>query len=208
MTRPPPNRRAFIAGAGALFVSGCTILKTPVVPQLYVLRPMLAPTMGAPVRWRLAIASPEAAQSLDTPRIALTRSATTMDYFANAAWTDPVPLMVQRLLLQSFETGGRIVAVDRDTAGLETDYLLETEIRDFTAHYDTPEGAPQIVVNIQARMVKMPQRDIAGGLNAQQQAQASGNNLDSIVGAFNQACGAALAQITVWALSMSPPSPA
>ncbi len=208
MTRPRFDRRAFFAGAGALFLSRCTLLQAPTAPQLYVLRPTVPPSMGATVRWRLAVAPPDAAQSFDTPRIALSRSATTMDYFANAAWTDPVPLMVQRLLLQSFETSGRIVSVDRDTAGLESDYLLETEIRDFAAHYDSPQGPPQIVVNLQARMVKMPQRDIAGSLTAQQQAQAGSNNLDSIVGAFNQACGAALAQITAWSLNMPAPSSA
>jgi cholesterol transport system auxiliary component len=200
------TRRGFAAGATALFASGCTILQPPMVPRLYVLRPTMTPAMGAPVRWRLAVGAPDAAQSLDTPRIALTRSSTTMDYFANAAWTDRVPLMVQRLLLQSFESSGRILAVDRDTAGLETDYLLETEIRDFTARYDTPDAAPQVVVTIQARMVRMPQREIVGSLTAQQQAQASANTLDSIVTAFNQATGAALSQITGWSLTMPAPS--
>jgi cholesterol transport system auxiliary component len=180
--------------------------QAPMAPQLYVLKPTVTSAMGAPVRWRLAIAAPNAAQSLDTPRIALSRSTTTMDYFANAAWTDPVPLMIQRLLLQAYETSGRIVSVDRDTAGLETDYLLETEVRDFAAHYTDPQGAPQVIVSIQARMVKMPQRDIAGSLAAEQQAQASTNNLDAIVGAFNQATGAALAQITSWSLGMPVPS--
>jgi cholesterol transport system auxiliary component len=201
-----PDRRTLFLSLGAVFLTRCTLVQPPMVPQLYVLKPTIAPEMGGAVRWRLAIAAPNAAQSLDTPRIALSRSATTMDYFANAAWTDPVPLMVQRLLLQAYETSGRIVSVDRDTAGLETDYLLETEVRDFAAHYSDPQGAPQVMVNIQARMVKMPQRDIAGSLAAQQQAQASANNLDSIVGAFNQATGAALAQITSWSLGMPVPS--
>jgi cholesterol transport system auxiliary component len=200
------DRRTLFLSLGAVFLTRCTLVQPPMVPQLYVLKPTIAPEMGGAVRWRLAIAAPNAAQSLDTPRIALSRSATTMDYFANAAWTDPVPLMVQRLLLQAYETSGRIVSVDRDTAGLETDYLLETEVRDFAAHYSDPQGAPQVMVDIQARMVKMPQRDIAGSLAAQQQAQASANNLDAIVGAFNQATGAALAQITSWSLGMPAPA--
>ncbi len=45
------------------------------------------------VPWRLAVATPDAPASLDTARSALTRSATTMDYFANAAWNDRIPLM-------------------------------------------------------------------------------------------------------------------
>jgi len=54
--------------------------------------------------------------------------------------------------------------------------------------------------------VKMPQREIAGSQNTQQQMPASANNLDSIVVAFNQATGAALAQIIGWSLGMPGPA--
>jgi cholesterol transport system auxiliary component len=176
-------------------------------PQLYVLRPQPMPPMGAPVRWRLSVSIPDAPASLDTARIALMRSSSTMDYFANAAWNDRVPLIVQRLLIQTFDASNRIVSVDRDTAGLETDYVLETDIRDFEARYSTPDGAPEITIGIQAKMARMPQREIVDGLNAVQQAQASGNNLDSIVVAFNQAMGAAIAQIANWTLNRPAPPP-
>lgn len=157
------------------------------------------------MNWRLAVAAPDAVASLDTARIALTRSSTTMDYFANAAWTDRVPLLFQRQLIQAFDASGRILSVDRDTSGLEADYVLQTEIRDFQARYDEPEGAPRIVINIQAKLARMPQREIAANLNATQETTASANDLDSIVVAFNQATGAAIAQIVAGTLAM--PSP-
>ena len=50
-------------------------------------------------------------------------------------------------------------------------------------------------INIQAKVARMPQREIAANLNATQQASAAANDLDSIVVAFNQATGAAIAQI-------------
>jgi cholesterol transport system auxiliary component len=175
-------------------------------PQLYALRPEIAAPAGMPVRWRLSVGTPDASASLDTERIALARSATTMDYFANAAWTDRVPATVQRLLVQTFDASNRIVAVDRDTTGTETDYLLQTEVRNFEARYDAPDAAPQILVSIQAKLARMPQREIVASLNVRQQAQASANVLDAIVMAFNQATGAAIAQIANWTLSA--PSPA
>ncbi len=175
-------------------------------PQLYVLRPNIVPPAGAPVRWRLTVGIPDASASLDTERIALSRSATTMDYFANAAWMDPVPAMLQRLLVQTFDASNRITAVARDASGIETDYLLQTEIRDFEARYDTADGAPQVLVLVQARLVRMPQRDVVANLTVRQQAQASANALDSIVIAFNQAAGAAVAQIANWTLSAPTPA--
>jgi cholesterol transport system auxiliary component len=209
---PILDRRQLVLGASAVLAAGCggiQLLPKPMTPQLYVLRPQLMTPMGAPVRWRLAVGTPDAPASLDTERIALTRSTTTMDYFANAAWNDRAPLLLERLLIQAFEQSGRIMAVTRDTAATESDYLLQTEIRGFEAHYDSPDGAPQIMVAIQARLARMPQRDIVGSLNATQQAQAASNSLDSIVLAFDQATAAALAQIVNWALAapQPPPSP-
>jgi len=200
------SRRTAIAAAGAFAVSGCSVLKGPPIPQLYVLRPQVPPSTGPQVSWRLAIAAPDAVASLDTQRIALTRTSTTMDYFANAAWTDRVPLLLQRQLIQAFDSSGRIVSVDRDTSGLEADYLLQTEIREFQARYDTPDGAPQIVIALQAKLARMPQRQIANNINVTQQVAAAANNLDSIVAAFNQAVGAAIGQIIAGTLAM--PSPA
>jgi cholesterol transport system auxiliary component len=204
------QRRQFIAAAGAVLLSGCggiQLLPTPPSPQLYVLRPQPMLPMGAPVPWRLSVGEPDAPAGFDTTRIALSRSATTMDYFANAAWNDRVPLLLQRLLIQTFDNSGRIVAVDRDTAGLENDYLLQTEIHDFEARYDTPDAAPQIIVSIQAKLARMPQREIVAALNATQQAQASANTLDSVVLAFDQAAGAVIAQIAAWTLNAPPPPP-
>ena len=200
------GRRSAILGTGALILSACTVLRGPVIPQLYVLRPQVPPSMGPRVNWRLVVAAPDAVASLDTQRIALTRSATTMDYFANAAWTDRVPLLFQRQLIQAFDSSGRILSVDRDTSGVEADYVLQTEIREFQARYDSPEGAPQIVITIQAKLARMPQREIAANLNVAQQTAAAANDLDSIVVAFNQAAGAAIAQIVGGTLAMpSPP---
>jgi len=204
----PLSRRGAILGAGALIVSACSVLRGPVVPQLYVLRPEVPPSMGPQVKWRLAVAAPDAVASLDTARIALTRSATTMDYFANAAWTDRVPLLFQRELIQAFDSSGRIVSGDRGSTALEADYLLQTESRDFQARYDTPDGAPQIVISVQAKLARMPQREIASNLNVTQQTTAAANDLDSIVMAFNQASGAAIAQIVNGTLAMPSPGAA
>ena len=196
------HRRVFLAAASASLLAACgSILPTPMAPQLYVLRPPAVPPQGTMVPWRLAVAAPDAPASLDTARIALTRSATTMDYFANAAWNDRIPLMFQRLLVQRFDASGRIASVARDTAGLESDYLLETDIHDFQARYDNAEGAPEAVVAIQAKLVRMPQREIVASLNVTQTARASANSLDAVVVAFNQAVGATVDRIATWALA-------
>src|SRR5262245_65769230 len=155
------SRRQAIVGAAAITLSGCAVLRGPTIPQLYILRPQVPASMGPRVSWRLAIATPDAVASLDTARIALTRSTTTLDYFANAAWTDRITLILQRQLIAAFDSSGRILSVDRDTSGLEADYVLQTEVRDFQARYETPDGVPQIVARILAKLARRPQREIA-----------------------------------------------
>ncbi|HEY4265711.1 MAG TPA: ABC-type transport auxiliary lipoprotein family protein [Micropepsaceae bacterium] len=202
------NRRTMILGAGASLLSGCgsiQLIPQPMQPQLYVLRPAIPAAMGARVPWRLSVAPADAPASLDTARIALSRSTNTMDYFANAAWNDRVPLIVQRLLIEAFDASNRIVAVDRDSAGTENDYLLQTEIRDFEARYAMPDGAPEIVISIEAKLTRTTRREIVNSLNVMQRAQAPANNLDSIVSAFNSAAGAAVAQIAAWTLDAPAP---
>jgi len=202
------DRRQVILGGGAMMLSACgslQLIPKPQTPQLYLLRPQIMPPMGTSVSWRLAVGVPDAAASLDTARIALSRSATTMDYYANAAWDDRLPLLLQNLLIETFDASGRIISVGRDTGGLEADYLLQAELRNFEAHYDTPDGAPKIIVSIQAKLARMPQREIVATLNANQQAQASANNLDSVVMAFDQAAAPAIAQIAAWTLAQPNP---
>ena len=204
------DRRQVILGGGAMMLSACgslQLIPKPQTPQLYLLRPQIMPPMGTSVSWRLAVGVPDAAASLDTARIALSRSATTMDYYANAAWDDRLPLLLQNLLIETFDASGRIISVGRDTGGLEADYLLQAELRNFEAHYDTPDGAPKIIVSIQAKLARMPQREIVATLNANQQAQASANNLDSVVMAFDQAAAPAIAQIAAWTLAQPNPPP-
>jgi len=197
-----------LMGAGAVLLSGCgsiSLLPMPMEPQLYLLRPQAMAPMGAPVPWRLAVGTPDASASLDTTRIALSRSATSMDYFANAAWNDRMPLIVQRSLIETFDSSGRVVSVVRDTAGLESDYLLASEIRDFEARYEAAQGAPQITVSIEVKLVRMSDRTIAASFNASSTAPASANNIDSIVLAFDQAAGGAISQIAAWTFSAAVP---
>jgi cholesterol transport system auxiliary component len=208
----PPTRRTLIALTGAsLLVAGCGNIIGPGKPlQLYVLDPPLPARSGAaaqPVNWQLTVALPQAPASLDTERIALNPTPATMDYFANASWPDRLPQLVQSLLLQSFENDGRVGAVARDTSGLHADYMLQTEIHAFQAHYATPDQAPNIVLRIGVTLVHMPDGKIIDHRELHEEARAETNALPAIVAAFNTAMGGMLADIVNWAVATAPPLP-
>ncbi|MGH6888884.1 MAG: ABC-type transport auxiliary lipoprotein family protein [Rhizomicrobium sp.] len=200
------RRRLMLASGAAFALGGCSNLIGPLpAPQIYRLEPLLpAASVGAPVSWQLAIERPEALHALDTERIALSRGAA-MDYYADAEWNDTVPRLVQSLLVQAFGQGGRIAGVAPESEGLRADYLLATAIRDFEAQYDSENGAPTAVVAIAAKLLDARGK-VLSSLEARGTARAARNSVPDVVTAFDEALGAALAQIVVWTLKVSPPS--
>jgi cholesterol transport system auxiliary component len=198
------RRRALRAAASLVPLTGCSLLFPQSPPQLYRLTPRTDDAPTAPlVRGQLVIGAPMAPQSFDTERIALTRNRSTLDYFAGAAWTDRVPVLLQALLVEAFENSGRIVAVSRDSSDLTPDDLLVTELRAFEARYtDATEQPPTVVVRMVVKLVKMPDHQIVNSMLAAEQAATAHNDLVSVVDAFDVAVGRVLTRIVDWTLSL------
>ncbi|HEY1708549.1 MAG TPA: ABC-type transport auxiliary lipoprotein family protein [Rhizomicrobium sp.] len=200
-----PSRRLLLLGGASLGLAACSGIIGPVGDmQLYLLKPSLAKTPGRPVNWRLTVLRPDSPQSLDTNRIAISRSPTTMDYYAGAIWTDRLPPLVQDWVVQAFETSGRIGSVAADSAGARSDYDLDLDVRNFEARYDTPDGAPTAVVRIHAKLLTRLKQTIIDDYETGHEAPASANSIDAAVMAFDQAFGAVLADIVDWTLKTAP----
>ncbi|MDE1986910.1 MAG: membrane integrity-associated transporter subunit PqiC [Alphaproteobacteria bacterium] len=202
------SRRLLLAGAG-LVLAGCTasdLLGTPAQPKLYVLRPRPAAAPGPNVSWALSILTPDAAAGLDSDRIAIFRPPATLDYYADAAWPDQLPVLLQSAVLQAFEASGRIAKVAPDSDAPHADYVLATDLRDFEARYDQPDGIPTAVVRIQARLLNAVTRDVVDNFDASEEVPAAQNSVDAAVEALDTALGRALAQIVAWALRAPPPA--
>src|SRR3546814_3947455 len=65
-------------------------------------------------------------------------------------------LMVQTLMVESFQNSQRIVSVGRESIGLRSDFILKTEIREFQSE----AFSNQVRVGMDAKLVKMPDRKI------------------------------------------------
>jgi cholesterol transport system auxiliary component len=196
-----PSRRALVLIATAsLALAGCGIGPTNPPAQIYVLDPDFTALPDAPkVDWGLAVARPDVADVHDTERLALQRGQT-MDYYADAQWTDSAPRLLQSLLVEAFEKSGRIGAVARDSGGVRGDYILTGEVRHFEAQYDSGNAAPNVVVDIEAKLLTLPRRDVVATLDSTHQVRAAQNSVPAVVAAFNQATGAALEEIAAWTL--------
>jgi cholesterol transport system auxiliary component len=167
-------------------------------PQLYTLSPARDFPASLPrAKGQLLIEVPVAPGGLDTERIALMHSPVTLDYFANAAWTDRAPLMVQSLLVESFENSGRVGAIGRESLALRADWILKPELRDFTAIYGGA-GTPAVRIRIALKLVHMPDRAIVAQRTVEAEQTASQNAVTAVVEAFDVALHRAMQEIVSW----------
>ncbi len=202
------SRRAVFAGASGLILAGCSDLVGPLAaPKLYVLTPPpLAPVPGPKVDWALSIAMPEATAGLDADRIAILRPPSGLDYYANAAWADRLPVLAQAVLVEAFESSSRIAAVMPESDGARTDYVLTIDLREFAARYDAGEGAPLATVRLGVRVVNARTRKISGTAVFGKDVRAAANSVADAVAALTTAYGAVLAELVPWVLDRSAPT--
>jgi len=201
------GRRQVIVGTASFTLlaalAGCSVLQgvnTPV--NLYTLTPKTTfPEALPPVDWQLVVETPVSATSLNTSRIALQRTPLTFEYYADAAWTDNAPAMVQTLLIESFESTKRISGVGREAIGLRPDYILLTDLREFEAVYDGDNPIPMIWIRMNAKLVKLPERRIVASDTFGEKFPAAGGKLTDIVAGFDEALGRTFKQIVLFTLA-------
>jgi cholesterol transport system auxiliary component len=196
-----PRLSSALALCGCLLLGGCAAalqLATAEPPRLYDLTPKSTfaddlPTVPA----RLSVEVPTATAGLNSARIALRPTPTTLEYYAGASWIDVVPVMVQNLLLESLDNTGKVDVLGREVVGVRADLALLTHIREFQAEYDTA-GAPQVRVRMQARLIRLPRRTSIAAVSEEHVVRAKNTSLPSIVDAFDEAFGKSLKRIVEW----------
>jgi cholesterol transport system auxiliary component len=195
-------RHAILLGA-ALTLAGCAALIPGDSPQLYVLSPKSTFEENLPhVDWQLIVELPVAAAGLNTTRIAVSRTPLTMEYYARANWTDRAPVLVQTLLIESFENSGKIVSVGRESIGLRSDYVLKTELREFEA---VEEGGRTLThVRINAKLIKMPERSIIAATTGERKVPVESRGIDGVIAAFDDALGKVMKRVVEWTLTTPP----
>jgi cholesterol transport system auxiliary component len=202
------DRRALlVSSASALVLAGCSnIIGPPDASTIYLLKTQIPPApAGQRLAWQLTVEQPDAPDALDSMRIAIVRSTLEMDYYANAQWPDRLPDLVQGALMEGFDATNRISA-GRNSDGLRSDYVLTTDITDFQARYDVPDGVPTIVVRINARLVGSRSRAVLQSKSFRIEVPATANSVPAAVDAFDQALATVVSQIVDWTLTAPPPA--
>lgn len=188
--------------AAGLILAGC-IGKLPgsgAPPKLYDLTPKSTFDQDLPkVSWQLIVQEPVAAANIDTARIIARQTPLTVEYYKGVAWIDRAPRMVQTLIIESFERTNKIVSVGREAIGLRADYILKPDLREFEADY-TRGSVPSVLVRMNVKLIKMPERTIVGSATFESRIEAEGTSMEAIVTAYNEALGKVLKRTVEWTL--------
>jgi cholesterol transport system auxiliary component len=192
-----------------LTLGGCSaanILAPPGEPaKLYTLSAPQSVTIGAAqAHWQLLIAMPDAPLDLNSVRIAVAPSPGRIDYYADVAWADRPPAMLQDLLVQSFDRSGRIAAVQRQSGALKADFVLTSELYDFQVEGGSGDSVAH--VRITARLVRTRDRTIVA-MKSFEISQPAGGSFDGAIAAFDSGLKAILPQIIDWTLNQGNATP-
>jgi cholesterol transport system auxiliary component len=176
-----------------LLVAGCGGLLKSISPPETVFSPTvgaaspLTPSLDAV----LVVARPDAAPGLDGDAIVLGLPDHRRDRIAAARWAAPLPELIRAHLVMALGARGGWRTVVSDRSAFNGAYLLQTEIRQFSADYDGGGSAPVVHVLLHAELGRLRDRSLLASIDAAGEARATGDRQSAIVAAFDAALAAA-----------------
>ena len=182
-------------------ISACQLVSYGPPPRAFRLTPKS--TFSEPistVSWSLGVGLPSADRSVDTTRIVRLADGIELEYYADAAWANRPTRMIQTLILQSFQNSDAIDIVVDDRSDVRPEFVLRTDLQEFQAE-QTDVGPPQVRVALDAKLLRMPKRDVIGSETFDQMIVATGDNIEAIITTFDQALGEVLKDLVEWTLS-------
>ncbi|WP_374569865.1 ABC-type transport auxiliary lipoprotein family protein [Phenylobacterium sp.] len=129
----------------------------------------------------------------------LTMSGSKAAYIADARWVSPASVLFDEALNQAFDDNvGPARLVVRGEASRAA-YFLRVEVNGFEADYDHgSRGAPTVLVKLRAVLTRSSDRALIGDVTFDVRTRAKNNRVGSIVEAFDEASGEAIAKLIAW----------
>lgn len=211
------SRRRLLALSAAASLSGCgavsAVSKASAPLDTYTLSPLAPlPARGAG-SGHLVVELPTTGGELAGDRILIKVSPTQAEYLPDARWSEPVPAMVQTLLVNAVLNQGGFRLVSRVGAGLMPDYTVMTEIQALQADLrpapvtvtdglaaGRTSGAAGIFVRVMLQMtvIRETDRAIVATRRFEAGAEVPSDATPALVASLDGAMLAVLAEATDW----------
>ena len=184
---------------------GCTALtgltNAAIPNELFVLTPKSTFDEDLPsLKYQIAVEEPTATAAVDTDQIAVQPTPLRVQYLPGARWVDRAPLIVQSLLIESFENSGRVPAVGSSAIGLRADFLVVTDIREFqaTVPQNDPEAPLEIDVRLNIKLIDAFSDRIIGSDSFEVVTLSDTDDASEVASAFDDALGSTMRRAVEW----------
>ncbi|MBB3213394.1 cholesterol transport system auxiliary component [Herbaspirillum sp. Sphag1AN] len=201
--------RAFSTLCLLLLMTACSILPKSEPVAAYRLPPMVSGGQGVSIQstaasddvhgHSLRIVTPNGSRILDSDRILVLPENNLVQFYANARWTDPAPVLLRNRLLQAFLADGRIPYLSSDDSSVMADQELIGDLISFQSEYH--DGKPIVVIRFSASLIDQASRRIVAIQTFEVQQAAVGVQLEEVVTAFGQASDALATQVIGWVIA-------
>jgi cholesterol transport system auxiliary component len=205
-------RWSALALVAALAACGAVFQSHEGAPLVYTLRAAAPAPAPAALAATLVVARPVARPGLDSERIAVRLPDRRLDAYAGARWSAPLPRLAEALLVDSFRGAGAWAAVVTEQSAFPGRYLLQTEITDFAADYETGDGAPMVRVALRGELGVAAERRLVASVEGRGEVRAAADRQHDVAAAFEAAAAHAIAELVAAAdaaaLAAEAPQPA
>lgn len=206
MTAKLTLRTTTLALAATALLSGCSALSalsgaaTP-LDDYDLTAPATPVTARNTTSRQLVVELPTAPGALTNDRILIRPHPLQAAYLPDGKWAEEVPVMVQTLLVRSFEDTNAFRYVGRRPLGTSGDYALLTELTDFQAEAATDGKSATIRLRLTARLVREDDAAVLSSRTFTSTAEVASTETLPLVEGFNSASQILLTDVTKWALT-------
>lgn len=201
--------KLFLALLSAIVIAGCssidTLNRVSTPNELFVLTPKSTFSSNLPkIQSQIIVNEPTATAAVNTDQIAVFPTALQVQYLPRVRWVERAPLIVQALLIESFENTGKVPAVGRSAVSLRADYSIATDIREFQAELipateTTPESM-RVNVRLNIKIIDEFEDKIIASKSFEKKVLPETEEPTDIAEAFDQALGSAMRNAVEWSI--------
>lgn len=200
--------RPFFITLMAVALGGCaglgTLKQASKPNDLYLLTPKSTFASSLPrIQMQIVVEEPTATAAVNTDQIAVQPTPLQVQYLPRARWVDRAPLIVQALLVESYENSGKVAAVGRSTVGLRADYIIVPDLREFqgivTAETENSKTV-RVDVRMNIKIVDAYEDKIIASSSFQENVVSASDQTPDLVNAFDLALGRAMRDSVEWSV--------
>ncbi len=172
--------------------------------DLYLLTPKSTFSSSLPrVQKQIVVQEPIATAAVNTDQIAVQPTPLQVQYLPRARWADRAPILVQTLLVESYENSGKVAAVGRSTVGLRADYVIAPDLREFQGHVIAATDnskTVQVKVRLNIKIIDEYSDKIIASASFEENVVASSDQTPDLVVAFDEALGDTMRDAVEWSV--------